>query len=95
VQDYDIQFFPRLTEVPGTAQRAIHRIEGVFPDAQAWKPERWMQSNTEKDLGDNDPAKWWWGWGSGATACSGKDFAMIGMCLSDLKERPMTDKSKS
>jgi cytochrome P450 len=61
-----------------TAQRALHMNEDVFPNAEMWKPERWLQPSREKISEDRDPAKWWWGFGSGALSCSGKDFASIG-----------------
>jgi cytochrome P450 len=74
----DGYFVPEDTII-GTSQRAIHRIPEVFPDPDDWKPERWLSSTADKDLGDRDPSKWWWGFGSGAMSCSGKDFAWIGM----------------
>ena len=72
-------FFVPADTIIGTSQRTIHRNGEVFPDPDAWKPERWMRSVEEKEKGDLDPSKWWWGFGSGAMSCSGKDFALIGM----------------
>jgi hypothetical protein len=58
--------------------RALHMNEDVFPQASTWKPERWLVSRAKIDASDTDPYKWWWGFGSGAMSCSGKDFAMLG-----------------
>ncbi|KIW04929.1 uncharacterized protein PV09_04097 [Verruconis gallopava] len=76
----DGYFIPAGTVV-GTSQRALHRNEQVFTNADAWIPQRWMKSASERASGEFDPAKWWWAFGSGAMACSGKDFALIVMKL--------------
>jgi cytochrome P450 len=73
VSDY---YIPAGTII-STSQRTVHRNEAAFPEPDLWKPERWMSS--DQDLGDRDPSKWWWAFGSGAMSCSGKDFALIGM----------------
>jgi hypothetical protein len=64
-----------------TSQRALHMNEEVFPLADQWQPERWLQARGEKMDEDRNPAKWWWAFGSGARSCSGKDFATLGMSL--------------
>ena len=75
-------FIPADTII-GTSQRTVHRNPEVFPDPDAWRPERWMKNDRDgaQDLGDQDPSKWWWGFGSGAMSCSGKDFALIGKSM--------------
>jgi hypothetical protein len=62
-----------------TSMRALHMNEEVFPNPEKWEPARWLQPKGERISEENDPAKWWWGFGSGARSCSGKDFAMLGM----------------
>lgn len=75
VSDY---YIPADTII-STSQRTVHRNKEAFPEPDLWKPERWMNKSTDVDLGDRDPNKWWWAFGSGAMSCSGKDFAVVGM----------------
>jgi hypothetical protein len=77
-------YFVPADTIIGTSQRAVHRNEEVFPEPDVWKPERWMKDALNKELGDKDPSKWWWAFGSGAMSCSGKDFALIGRFIIDL-----------
>jgi hypothetical protein len=80
-------YFVPAGAVISSSQRAIHRVEEVFPDPGTWKPERWMLTDSAKELGDRDPSRWWWGFGSGAMSCSGKDFAVIGMPYNNCSSR--------
>lgn len=52
---------------------SLHRNEAAFPEAEQWKPERWledMEGQTEKK------ERWFWAFGSGGRMCVGSNFAM-------------------
>ena len=67
----------------------LHRYEGVYPDANAWRPERWMEIRGNKDGGEwgkgkaeDDPRRWFWTFGSGGKMCIGNNFSLLGkFCL--------------
>lgn len=66
---------PRQYYVPGgvrvSAQSySLHRNEEVFPDSEAWKPERWLHA-------DREMHRWFWAFGSGRRGCIGEAFAMF------------------
>ena len=50
----------------------LHRDESVFPDAQTWRPERWMGEAKEMN-------RRFWAFGSGGRMCIGSNFALAGM----------------
>jgi hypothetical protein len=59
----------------GAQAYSLHRNPTVFPDPEAWRPERWLQaSQAEK----HDMMSWFWPFGSGRAMCIGNHFAMIG-----------------
>lgn len=63
------------TEV-GIPSYVLHRDPPIFPDPDAWKPERWLKAETDKDsLADMDRA--FFAFGGGAHTCSGKHISMM------------------
>jgi len=52
---------------------SLHRNADVFPDPEAWKPERWLRANPDER---NKMEKWFWAFSSGGRMCVGKEFAM-------------------
>ncbi|CAF9907985.1 MAG: hypothetical protein ALECFALPRED_004192 [Alectoria fallacina] len=53
----------------------LHRRADVFPDPQAWKPERWLEASEEQRA---EMGRWFWAFGSGGRMCIGSNFAMQG-----------------
>ena len=53
----------------------LHRNGDVFPDPEAWRPSRWLDSSDEKKAEMN---KWFWAFGSGSRGCIGRNLAMQG-----------------
>ncbi|KAK7531523.1 putative cytochrome P450 oxidoreductase [Phyllosticta citribraziliensis] len=49
----------------------------IFPEPEAFVPERWLDSNSEA-LRDMEMA--WFGFGAGSRTCMGKNMSMIEMC---------------
>lgn len=52
----------------------LHRNAAVFPDPEAWKPERWLedpQSEQHKEM-----MRWFWAFGSGGRMCIGSHLAI-------------------
>lgn len=69
------------TNIPGgvrvSAQAyTLHRNEGVFPDPEEWRPERWLEADK-----DGDRSRWFWAFGSGGRGCIGRWFALQGTCM--------------
>lgn len=58
---------------------SLHRNESVFPAPEEWHPWRWIDANEDQKAQMN---KWLWAFGSGSRMCIGKDFALMGECLS-------------
>ncbi|KAL8725371.1 MAG: hypothetical protein Q9166_007387 [cf. Caloplaca sp. 2 TL-2023] len=58
---------------------SLHRNEKVFPDSEAWKPQRWLDTDQEKK---DEMMRWFWAFGSGGRMCVGSNFAMQGMTVS-------------
>lgn len=54
----------------------LHRRADVFPDPEAWKPERWLEAREEQKA---EMGRWFWAFGSGGRMCIGSNFAMQGM----------------
>ncbi|KAL8648528.1 MAG: hypothetical protein Q9226_005954 [Calogaya cf. arnoldii] len=52
---------------------SLHRNERVFPDAEAWIPQRWLDADPEKK---DEMMRWFWAFGSGGRMCIGNNFAM-------------------
>jgi hypothetical protein len=67
----------------------LHRYEGAYPDANVWRPERWMEIRGSKDSGEwgkskaeDDLRRWFWVFGSGGKMCIGSNFSLLGkFCL--------------
>lgn len=57
---------------------SLHRNADVFPEPEAWKPERWMEASKE---GKEEMARWFWAFGSGGRMCVGSHFAIQEMKL--------------
>lgn len=54
---------------------SLHRNEKVFPDPEAWRPQRWLDADrSQKD----EMMRWFWAFGSGGRMCVGSNFAMQG-----------------
>lgn len=51
----------------------LHRNESVFPNPEAWIPDRWLHLTKEEAV---EKEKWFWGFGSGSRMCLGKNLAM-------------------
>lgn len=52
----------------------LHRREEVFPDAEAWIPNRWLGENQQFAPGDQD--RWFWAFGTGSRRCLGQNLAL-------------------
>jgi hypothetical protein len=71
----------------------LHRHEGAYPDANVWRPERWMEIRGAKNSGgwgkgkaEDDPRKWFWVFGSGGKMCIGSNFSLLGkFCLFQIR----------
>jgi hypothetical protein len=61
-----------------TAAYCLHRNAEVFPDPDAWKPERWLQGDQKKGGGTEEMRRWFWAFGSGGKMCIGSNFALQG-----------------
>lgn len=60
----------------GTSGKCMHRNEKVFPDAEAFKPERWLSDETEENCNRlKEMNRWFWAFGSGGRMCVGNHFA--------------------
>lgn len=51
----------------------LHRNEDVFPEAEKWLPERWMNAEEDKL---REMKRWFWAFGSGGRMCIGSHFAI-------------------
>jgi len=51
----------------------LHRNPEVYPDPEAWKPERWLNASAEEL---NEMRRWFWAFGSGGRMCIGSHFAI-------------------
>ncbi|KAG9767955.1 cytochrome P450, partial [Aureobasidium melanogenum] len=55
---------------------ALHQNPEIYPDPQAWKPERWLDATPEKLA---DMRRWFWAFGSGGRMCIGNNIAIHSM----------------
>lgn len=68
---------------------SMHRHEGAYPEANVWKPERWMETHDERVVQDDknageaekgkadNPRRWFWAFGNGGKMCLGSNFSII------------------
>jgi len=77
-----------------SAPYCLHRYKDVYPEAELWKPERWIgtaDSTNEQPITldeggeglengkvEHDPRRWFWAFGSGGRMCVGNHFALVG-----------------
>ncbi|KAK3111851.1 hypothetical protein LTR53_012483 [Teratosphaeriaceae sp. CCFEE 6253] len=71
---------------------SLHREPSVFPDPEAWKPERWLPPSTAglpvpspyasqemHDQAQKEMMRWFWAFGSGGRMCVGSNLAIYDM----------------
>ncbi|KAK5005646.1 hypothetical protein LTR16_006065, partial [Cryomyces antarcticus] len=55
----------------------LHRNADVFPDAEAWRPQRWLLPASDTDDGRGRPARHFWAFGSSGRMCVGSNLALL------------------
>ena len=50
----------------------LHRHEAVFPNCDAWRPERWLGDHESR----KEQHKWFWAFSSGNRTCIGENLFM-------------------
>ncbi|TKA34146.1 hypothetical protein B0A50_00126 [Salinomyces thailandicus] len=55
---------------------SLHRNPDVFPEPDAWRPERWLEAD---DAQQKEMSRWFWAFGSGGRMCVGSNLAMLDM----------------
>ena len=89
----DGYFIPAGATV-SSAPYCLHRHKDVYPEAELWKPERWIgtadstneQPSTinegseglKNSKVEHDPRRWFWAFGSGGRMCIGNHFVFVG-----------------
>ncbi|CEJ62615.1 hypothetical protein PMG11_11112 [Penicillium brasilianum] len=53
----------------------LHRNEDIFPDAEAWIPERWLNEDKTK-FEPGELERWFWAFGTGSRRCLGQNLAL-------------------
>jgi cytochrome P450 len=83
----DGYFIPARVSI-STSPYCLHRHAGAYPDADEWKPERWMTGRNAKAEQSVDsapvedgPRRWFWAFGRGGRMCIGSNFSLIGTYL--------------
>jgi cytochrome P450 len=65
----------------GTSAKCMHLSEDVFPEAETFKPERWLSDGTEEsERRIREMNRWFWAFGSGTRMCIGSHFAVHSTC---------------
>lgn len=72
---HDISDLPAGVRVQAQAW-SLHRNPDVFPNPEAWRPERWLNA-TEAE--QKEMSRWFWAFGSGGRMCVGSNLAMYDM----------------
>ena len=80
------------TGIPGgvriSAQAwSLHRNAEVFPEPEAWIPERWMSKASKDEEKRKAMDRWFWAFGSGGRMCVGSNLAIHRKLDSKFKER--------
>jgi cytochrome P450 len=71
------RFIPAGTTIHASPY-VINRNDIVFPNPDAWKPERWVkEDNSDKELGGGGDRKWLMTFGSGSRMCLGNHFSTL------------------
>ena len=83
-------FIPAGVTISSSAY-CLHRNEVAYPEANVWKPERWLKirnaaagqeprngGELEKGRREDDPRRWLWVFSSGGKMCTGNNFALVG-----------------
>lgn len=55
---------------------SLHRDPTVFPDPEAWRPDRWLDATEAQH---KEMTRWFWAFGSGGRMCVGSNLAMYDM----------------
>ncbi|WPG97735.1 Hypothetical protein R9X50_00051600 [Acrodontium crateriforme] len=55
---------------------SLHRNPDVFPDPEAWRPDRWLEATEAQQ---REMTRWFWAFGSGGRMCVGSNLAMYDM----------------
>ncbi|KAI9652716.1 MAG: hypothetical protein M1831_006609 [Alyxoria varia] len=55
---------------------SLHRNSDVFPEPEAWRPERWLDEEKDGGEAERERMRWFWAFGSGGRMCIGSNFAM-------------------
>jgi cytochrome P450 len=63
---------PPSTRVSSQAY-SLHRNMEVFPEPEAWRPERWLNADQKEEM-----MRWFWAFGSGGRMCIGNHLAALG-----------------
>ena len=64
----------------------LHRTPEIFPEPWSWKPERWLDADSQQLA---LMKRWSWGFGSGGRGCLGNHFALYGEFLFASDGRPL------
>ena len=68
---------PRGTRVSARCY-CLHRNPEVFPNPEAWRPDRWLTTDGSRLATGPDATemhRWWWAFGSGSRQCLGLHLA--------------------
>lgn len=82
----------------------LHRNEAVFPNAEKWMPERWLQNPSQEEAQEKarlqEQLRWFWAFSSGGRMCIGSHLAMAQMkaitatliaCFDVVRAAPLKD----